>query len=180
MAGTAKTILHGAVNALVPAVNRAVVAAAKTRGYGPACTGVDKMKAFLEIELKGDDMRQMMKLWTGVTNMIFPGLGDLTFGGYPSSGWVAEITGFDKKFKYQRNFLRYKKDYSRANSKGSRYVYAEYILESGKLYDVKDNKERYFCTVNDEGDIITLTEQEVVEWLNNISELTYSQPQNNG
>lgn len=137
------------------------------------------MKAFLEIELVGDNIRQEMKLWTGVTNMIIPGLGDATFGKYPPSGWVAEIIGFDKKFKYQRQFLRFKKDYSRANSKGSRYVYAEYILESGKIYDVKDNKRRYFCTVNENGDIITLIEPEVIEWLNKVSELTCYQQQNN-
>lgn len=135
------------------------------------------MKAYLEIELFGEDARQMMRLWEAIGNMAFPGLGTATFGGMPPSGWVAEITGFDQKYKYARKFLKRKLDYSRANSKGSRGVYAEYILESGKIYDVKQQiswkrVHRYFCTVNQDGDIVILTESEVVEWLKSRSEST--------
>lgn len=135
------------------------------------------MKAYLEIELFGEDARQMMRLWEAIGNMAFPGLGTATFGGMPPSGWVAEITGFDQKYKYARKFLKRKLDYSRANSKGSRGVYAEYILESGKIYDVKQQiswkrVRRYFCTVNQDGDIVILSESEVVEWLKSRSEST--------
>lgn len=128
------------------------------------------MKAFLEIELIGDNVCQMCKLYRNITDEMIPGLGGATFGSIPPSGWVAEIKGFDSKYKYVRHFLRYKKDYSRSNSKGSRGVYAEYLLESGKIYDIKDNKQRYFCIVNEEGNILHLDESEVISWLKNRSE----------
>lgn len=135
------------------------------------------MKAYLEIELFGEDARQLYRLWESIGNMVFPSLGSVVFGGMPPSGWVAEITGFDQKYKYARKFLKRKLDYSRANSKGSRGVYAEYILESGKIYDVKQQisrkrVHRYFCTVNQDGDIVILSESEVVEWLKSRSEST--------
>lgn len=136
------------------------------------------MKAILEIELIGDNIRQEMKLWTNIGNMAMPGLGDMTFGSYPPSGWIAEITGFDSKYKYARSFLKFKKDYSRANSKGSRGVYAEYILDEGKIYDVKDRKQRYFCKV-DNWQIVRIDELEVKEWLKSRSESTSTKPQNN-
>jgi hypothetical protein len=127
------------------------------------------MKAILRIELIGDNIRQELKLWTNIGNMAIPGLGTMTFGSYPRSGWVAEITGFDPKYKYARSFLKFKKDYSRANSKGSRGIFAEYILEEGKIYDVKQQVswkriERYFCKV-DNWQIIRIDETEVKEWL---------------
>jgi hypothetical protein len=124
------------------------------------------MKAYLELELRGDGIREMSKLYKYLGNEAAPGLGTALFS-FPPSAWVAEITGPDSKYKYQRKFLRLKKDYSRSNSKGSRGVYAEYILDSGRLYEVKDFKNRYFCTVSDDGDIIKLNESEVQEWLKN-------------
>ncbi len=143
------------------------------------------MKAILEIELFGEDTRKMLKLWTSIANDALEGLGDMVIGNMPPSGWVAEIIGFDPKYKYARNFLKRKLDYSRANSKGSRGVYAEYILESGKIYEVKEQtswkrSHRYFCTVNQEGDIITIGEGEVQEWLRNHLESTFSQPHDSG
>ena len=127
------------------------------------------MIAYLEIELIGDNIVQTCKFFKNLTNHLVPGLGTVTFGGEGPSGWVAEITGSDPKYKYVRKFLRYKKDYSRSNSKGSRGVYAEYILETGKIYDVKNNKRRYFCKVDDDGDIIQIDESEVKEWIKNCS-----------
>lgn len=133
------------------------------------------MKAFLELELFGEDIRQLNKLCTNIANEALPGLGDMVFGGMPSSGWVAEIIGFDKKYKYQRYFLKAKKDYSRGNSRGSRGIYAEYILESGRIYQVKEqtswkNSEKYFCIVTEDGEIIKIDESEVIKCLKSHSE----------
>ena len=124
------------------------------------------MKAYLEIELFGEDTRQLTKLYANITNEIIQGLGEATFGSMPASGWVAEITGFDPKYKYCRKFLKYKKEYSRSNSKGSRGIMAEYILESEHIYQVKSqtswkNVRKYFCIVNENGDIIEISEEEV-------------------
>jgi hypothetical protein len=96
---------------------------------------------------------------------------------YSPSSWVAEITGFDDKYKFSRKFLPVKKDYCRANKIASEGVFAEYILESLHIYDVKQSitkyrSDRYFCTVTNDGDIKKLSEQEVINWLNNTLELT--------
>lgn len=129
------------------------------------------MKAILEIELAGDNVRQALKFWSGVADEVVPGLGRATFGTMPPCGWCAEVTGFDPKYKYARTFLRFRKDYSRANSKGSRGVYAVYFLEEGKIYEVKDNKSRWFCTVRD-WEIVKLTKEEADECLKDRSEST--------
>lgn len=128
------------------------------------------MRAVLEIELFGEDTRAMVKAYTQLLDSCMPGLGNDTIGSFPPSGWVSEITGFDSKYKYARRFLKPKKDYSRSNSKGSRGVFAEYVLESGKIYDVKSQTtwkhvERYFCTVDKNGEIIKLSETEMIECL---------------
>ena len=83
--------------------------------------------------------------------------------------WVAQILGRDPKYKYRREFLRPKVDYTRSNSVGSRGVYANYILEDGQYYEVKAplswrHSEQYFCTVEN-GSIRRVTKEEVDEWL---------------
>lgn len=123
--------------------------------------------AYLNIECIGDDTDALIKNATRL-------LGERLMGKYPASHWVAEITGFDDKFGYQRIFLPYNKDYSHANSKGSRGVYAHYILEQGRIYEVKEpiswkNTIRYFCTVDADGDIVKITKEDVDECLNEIS-----------
>jgi len=130
------------------------------------------LKAYLELELRGDDMAQWTKLWKSIANDMTPGFGNIIFGNMPKSAWVAEIAGTHQKYKYDRRFLRYNKDYSRSNSKGSRGVFAMYILESGHLYDVKDHKNRYFCTVDNDGNIIKIPQSEVDQWLKDHLELT--------
>lgn len=96
-------------------------------------------------------------------------------GSIPSSSWVAEIVGFHSKYKYDRIFLQGKRDYSRANSAGSRGIFAWYILESGKYYEIKQQTSwkkscRYFAKVDDTGEIIEVKEEEVRGWLRNLSE----------
>ncbi len=120
----------------------------------------------------------MFKFWKSVTTDICgKSLAEVTFGTMKASYFVAEITGFHPKFKYERKFLQCKKDYKNANSKGSRGVFAFYILESGKIYDVLDpyswkNSHRYFCIVDELGNIEILTKEEVDKCLKDRSELT--------
>lgn len=128
------------------------------------------MKAYLEIELFGEDERQFCRLWKDAGDAIIPGLGTALIGSDPPSGWVAEITGYNQKYKYARKFLKCRKDYSRANSKGSRGIFAEYILESGKIYEIKrqiswKNAERFFCIVDNDGNIRRIDEGKVKEML---------------
>lgn len=129
------------------------------------------MKAILKLEAIGDDMHSIIDLHRRRVNEAVPGLGDATFG-RPNQPWVAEITGPDPTYTYQRRFVRGKKDYSKANSKGSRGVYLWFLLESGRVYEVNERKtwsttERYFCRVADDGEIIRMSREEVAAWCAN-------------
>lgn len=137
------------------------------------------MKGMLRAEIFGDDVRQKFKIARSIFNDAAPGahLGDKGFK-IPSSTWCAEITGFDCKYKYRRNFVRGKKDYTTANSNGSRGMYYEWIMDSGHIYEVKEQVSwsrtiRYFCTVSESGDIVKLDESEVIKWLKRRSGLMY-------
>lgn len=128
------------------------------------------MLAMLEVELFGEDTRQLYGIYSSILDGAVPGLGKQAIGYMKPSSWVAEITGPDLKYKYARTFLKCKKEYSRSNSKGSRGVFAEYLLESGKVYEVKSqiswkNSDRYFCTVDNDGNIIHLSEDKIKSML---------------
>lgn len=126
----------------------------------------------LKIECIGDDFYQESRLWRSIANDALPGLGDQTFG-MKKLWWVAEITGLNPIYKFERKFLKYKKDYSQANSKGSRGVYAIYFLENGKVYDISTCRNRYFCRIEDDEEI-RMTEKEVSEWLNDTLRSTFT------
>lgn len=128
------------------------------------------MKALLNLELFGEDTRQLLKCCRSIFESCGgdPGRAyfDESIGMLPRSSWVAEITGPDEKYGLARSFLRGKTDYSKSNSKGSRGIFCEYILEPGKIYEVKSqvswkNADRYFCIVNGNGDIVEIDEKEV-------------------
>lgn len=129
------------------------------------------MKSSLKIECIGDDQDYLIKIASAqITEAFNKNLSDAVIGKFPARYFVAEILGFHKKYKFERRFLKFNKDYSEANSKGSRGVYAHYILESDKIYDVKSPIswkycERYFCSVSEFGFIYYLTEDEVIECL---------------
>lgn len=123
------------------------------------------MKAQIKIEAIGDDVDHFLRSLQNLTNDLVPGLGTRTFG-YKPSYWVSQIIGSDPIYKYARSFLKGKKDYAHANSKGSRGVFVYYLLESGYVYEVKRNsKRRFFCTVDDEGDIIEVDSNFVDQWI---------------
>ena len=63
-----------------------------------------------------------------------------------------------------------KRDYSKANSKGTRGVYVHYVLEENELYWIKApqswrSTSIYFAAVTPVGDIKRLTDEEAEEWL---------------
>lgn|SRR4030067_966599 len=128
------------------------------------------MKASLKIEAIGDNTDQELRFYRNLTNSLVPGLGDLTFGEVKKGYWVAEIVGHDPKYKYQRIFLKGKKDYKKANSTGSRGIYLYYLLESGHVYEVLKpvswkNSSRFFCIVTDEGNIVEVNKEFVDQWI---------------
>ena len=126
------------------------------------------MKGILILELFGEDTRQLFKICRGMFEVGGVDFGRMYFdrhiGTPPRSSWVAEITGPDEKYGLSREFLSGKMDYSKANGKGSRGIFAEYILSPGKIYEVKSQEtwsrsRRYFCTVGDDGEIVELDEE---------------------
>lgn len=97
--------------------------------------------------------------------------GNTLFGASrPSRAWVAEIVEKDPRWKFKREFLKGNKDYFDANSVGSRSVYLHYCLSPGRVYEISDPQSwrktvRYFCRVED-GRLIQMSEEEVLQWLN--------------
>lgn len=94
---------------------------------------------------------------------MVPGLGRATMGDAMPRPWVAKITGTDKKYKYKREFVRGQKDYSKANSTGSRGIYIYYYLDEGCIYEVSEQVtwkswERYFCKV-EKGKVLEIKEK---------------------
>lgn len=73
----------------------------------------------------------------------------------------------------QLSALRGRRDYSKANSKGSRGVYAHFILREDVLYYVAArltwrSVDRYFCALRTDGSIYRLSPDEVQEWLRSL------------
>lgn len=63
-----------------------------------------------------------------------------------------------------------KRDYSKANSKGTRGVYVHYVLKEDELYWIKSpqswrSTSIYFAAVTPTGDAKRLTDEEAEEWL---------------
>jgi hypothetical protein len=111
------------------------------------------MKAQLRLERIGDDTNQALRAFSSRYEGKAQGL---------AMPWVAEITGGDRRYGIARRFLPFDKDFSSANSIGSRGVMACYILESGKPYEVFartswKSSERYFCRVTESGEIEKIT-----------------------
>lgn len=124
------------------------------------------MKATIGLELFGENHKEWFRLMKAKANSGIPGAGDILLGRDLEESFVAEISGLDPRYGFARQFLRGSKDYSRSNSKGSRGVFKWYILESGRIYDVQrqvtwKRLERFYCTVDEAGDIIKLTKEEV-------------------
>jgi len=89
--------------------------------------------------------------------------------GGPSGPWVARLTGLTPT-NFQREFLRGMKDYSQANSVGSRGVYLTFWLDSNDIYEVYHrtawkNDRRYFCRPTKDGTFQKLTREEARAWL---------------
>ena len=68
-----------------------------------------------------------------------------------SNPWCARITGMDSRFGFRREFMDGQKDYSQANSVGSRGIYLYYTLPPG-VYEVFSREtwqgaRRYFIRV---------------------------------
>lgn len=89
--------------------------------------------------------------------------------------WVARLGGMDPQYDFTRAFMRGVRDYSRANSVGSRGVWICYALEPG-VYEVYERVSwqrdtRYFIQVTSDGHYHRISLEEATACLNAISAL---------
>lgn len=89
--------------------------------------------------------------------------------GFKSRCWVARIFGSDGRGGWARVFVEGARDYSSANSVGSRGVYITYFLEEGPIYEVSSPQtwkktDRYFLRIVN-GKPQRLTKEEVEQCL---------------
>jgi hypothetical protein len=85
--------------------------------------------------------------------------------------WVARITGLDAQWMFKRIFMRGTYDYSQTNRVGSRGTRLYFAVPPG-IYEVCRNTgwqryERFFCRVENNGDIMRITREEVIACLEN-------------
>lgn len=123
------------------------------------------MKATISLEAIGDDVNQYFRLQRTILNDGAPGLGDAVIGEIKQRHWCAKLTGLDSKYGFRREFVKGRKDYSRANSIGSRGIYVWYILDPG-MYEVSSPEtmrrtRRYFLRVNYDGTTNEISREEV-------------------
>jgi hypothetical protein len=132
------------------------------------------MKATLGIEYIGERYDADMLLWARRLDDAFGGqFGRSIIGGpaRPRKPWVAEISDRHEQLGLQRRFLPANWQRKRANGPHSRGVELWFVLESGRVYEVNEpvswrRWDRYFCAVDDAGNVQRLSKKEVEQWLN--------------
>lgn len=127
------------------------------------------MRAHLKLECIGLNTRQQLQHFDRICQTV----------GFPQeelprfAPWVAEARiGQDGGIYF--HYLYGKRDYSQANSKGSRFVYENYILEEDRLYRVCDrtswkSTREYWVAVTPDGGLYELSDAEAAEWLSSMT-----------
>jgi len=130
------------------------------------------MKTEISLEIIGEGANAQEKFYGNIiTEVLGSGMRDAVIGkSARPKPWVAKITGTCPRFGLSREFVKYRKDYRNTSGTGNRGVRAFYMLESGNLYEVNEQKswrrsERYFLAVNNDGDTIKMTKQEAIQWV---------------
>lgn len=131
------------------------------------------MKATIGLEWYGESNEARIRLFGGIIReALGEGLEKAVIGsGMSRRPWVAEITEKDAKFGFRRKFVESKLTRKHANGAHSRGVELWFLLESGRIYEVKHSvswtrSDRYFCTVTEAGDIRRISKEDVEQWLN--------------
>lgn len=124
------------------------------------------MRAVLRIELIGDDFFYYQRTKIKSPEQLWQMSRRLGFNEQKS--WVAKITGLDDKFGFKREFLRGTRDYSQANSTGSRGIFCYYPLKPG-LYEINERvnwkRVKHWFAKVENCKIIEITKDEVVQCL---------------
>jgi hypothetical protein len=122
----------------------------------------NSMRAVLKLELIGDDYFAYRKFHKRTSMKYERNMYQFTKKGMRP--WVARITGFDDHYVFAREFIRGIKDYTFANSTGSRGIFAYYPLKPG-IYEVNEriswrNHRRYFIRVENT-EITEISKEEI-------------------
>lgn len=78
--------------------------------------------------------------------------------------WIARILGPDPEFRFQREFLRGKRDYSDADKKG-RGIRVWYVLEPGYYEAFEPSARRFYLRATPNGGCGEVDRYEVAAWL---------------
>lgn len=89
--------------------------------------------------------------------------------GLPQRYWAAKILGINNFNNFVRTFLKGARDYTRANSQGSRGIFVTFYLEEGPIYEISSPKswkhtDRHFARIVN-GEVIRMTKNEVLACL---------------
>lgn len=84
--------------------------------------------------------------------------------------WVAEVYGRDGRYGLARHFVPKKVSYRDSNKRGTRGIYAHWILDDGCLYEAClmtgwGTYTKRWITVTRAGDITDLTKEEAEAWI---------------
>jgi len=120
------------------------------------------MKAVLRLEIIGDDYYAHQRQKDAKGGHRYEKYQE-RFGADKVHPWIARIVGLCPKYGFKREFLSGQKDYSLANSIGSRGVYEYFVLDPG-IYEVHERitwkrSRRYFIRV-DGCDIIEISKED--------------------
>ncbi len=125
------------------------------------------MKVLFRLERIGDDsieaVRAFDRLFAPATTKRYMRARQMSGAHYGAPGvWSLDCLG------HPLTELRFRKDYSSANSVGSRGVYAEYHLDAGAYYFVIKraswkSRERFYIVAKPDG-VSRVTEEEAQAW----------------
>lgn len=126
------------------------------------------MRAVLKLEMIGDNYLQHLKLveqGKAPQPCLKRYIRLLKYGQRKFRPWVARLRGLDEKYRFAREFIVGMRDYSLANSIGSRGVFEYFALANG-LYEINECiklgcARRYF--IRAENTTITEISREEVE-----------------
>lgn len=115
------------------------------------------MRAALKLECINDNLIALNRAFEGT-------LMDMK----PRRPWCAKLTEYDPSAdRFTREFVDSQKDYSKANSKGSRGVSRYYWLEKGAVYEIHEltswkRSRRWFAGVSDEGEVVEIKREDAI------------------
>jgi len=131
------------------------------------------MRYVLKLEAIGDNYAAYLRHWNKSDSKQFGyrELQAIKLGRRELQPWCALIVSVAPSGKLLREFVNGQKDYSFANSVGSRGIFFYYALKPG-IYEINEplswkRHRRYFARVVDDNILAEITEQEVRDCLKN-------------